>query len=106
MSQYLSTLGWFLFFFYRKLLQSIPSSAILFCAEAGFVEVTDILTPVTLILTPEILFVINHDDDVQQQAFAVAELDCGVKMDETAVLTVVWRDSATGKVEEVGKYRA
>lgn len=90
------------FFSFRKLLRSIPSCDILFYTEAGFVDITDVVKPVTLILTPEILFVIGHEEDIQQQTFAVAELECGVKMQETAVLTIVWRDSFTEKLEEVG----
>ena len=58
----------------------------------------------TLTLTPEILFVISHDDDVQQQAFAVAELECGVKLGETTVLTIIWRDSYTEKLDEVSQH--
>ena len=85
----------------RKLLQSIPSCDILFSTEAGFVDITDIVKPVTLILTPEILFVISHEDDIQQQAYAVEELECGVKIGETAVLTIIWRDSFTDKLDEV-----
>ena len=89
------------FSFFRKLLQSIPSCDIVFCGEAGYVDVTDNVAPVTLILTPEILFVINHEDDEQQQAFAVAELECGVKTGDTTLLTIVWRDSFSNQDERV-----
>ena len=88
-------------FFFRKVLQSIPSCDIVFCGEAGYVEVTDTVSPVTLILTPEILFVINHDDDEQQQAFAVAELECGVKTGDTTLLTIIWRDTFSSHDDRV-----
>ena len=91
-----------LMFFFRKVLQSIPSCDIVFCGEAGYVEVTDTVSPVTLILTPEILFVINHDDDEQQQAFAVAELECGVKTGDTTLLTIIWRDTFSSHDDRVG----
>ena len=91
-----------LLFFFRKVLQSIPSCDIVFCGEAGYVEVTDTVSPVTLILTPEILFVINHEDDEQQQAFAVAELECGVKTGDTTLLTIIWRDTFSSHDDRVG----
>ncbi|WAR00328.1 VP13B-like protein [Mya arenaria] len=78
-----------------KLLQTLPSSDILCCMQAVYIDLTDSEVSVTLILTPEILFVMSHEDDSQQQSFSLTELECGVTLGDDPTLSLVWRDANT-----------
>ncbi|KAL4227239.1 Vacuolar protein sorting-associated protein 13B [Mactra antiquata] len=78
-----------------KLLQTLPSNDILCCVDAMFINLTDNEEPVTLILTPEVLFVVNHEEDSQQQSFSILELECGVTQGDEPILSIIWRDSQT-----------
>ncbi|KAL3889914.1 hypothetical protein ACJMK2_002232 [Sinanodonta woodiana] len=83
-----------------KLLQSLPTSSVICCMEAEQLDLMGMRISVSLILTEDILFVISHEDDAQQQAFAVAELECFVKSRDPPVMRIVWRDLLTFQMEE------
>ncbi|KAK3589215.1 hypothetical protein CHS0354_020076 [Potamilus streckersoni] len=83
-----------------KLLQSLPSSSLICCMEAEQLDLMGMRMSVSLILTTDILFVVSHEDDAQQQAFAVAELECFVKSRDPPVMRIIWRDLVTFQMEE------
>ncbi|KAJ8322323.1 hypothetical protein KUTeg_000794 [Tegillarca granosa] len=59
----------------KKFLHSVPNSDIQMMVKADFIDLTESDVKVDLLLTNELLFVINCEDDAQQQAFSLAELE-------------------------------
>lgn len=57
---------------------------------------------VELLLTNELMIMISIDDDSQQQAFSLVELEVKVEPDNPQLITFVWRDSFHQDVPQVG----
>lgn len=91
-------------FYFRKLLQSVSISDLLMTFEAEFVDVTGSMIPVTLLLTPEILCVLNCEEDAQQQAFSILELECSPDSSNNRLLTLYWHDTFHQAIAEVCVY--
>lgn len=69
--------------------------------EAEFIDLTESEVKVDLLLTNELLFVINCEDDAQQQAFSLAELEMSSNNSNPRLLTLHWRDTFQQTATEV-----
>lgn len=61
--------------------------------EADFLDITDSEVKVHLLLTSDLLIVINIEDDSQQQAFSLREIEICNKVTSHQILTILWKDS-------------
>ena len=61
--------------------------------EADFIDITDSEVKVHLLLTSDLLIVINLEDDCQQQAFSLREVEICSKITSPQILTILWKDS-------------
>ncbi|XP_033726572.1 vacuolar protein sorting-associated protein 13B-like isoform X2 [Pecten maximus] len=89
-----------------KLLQTVPSNDLLTSMSATFLDVSGSEVRVELLITNELLFVMNCEEDCQQQAFSLAELE--VKSGNPNLLTLLWKDHShqrTGEFENENKDR-
>ena len=85
--------NYFSFFFFRKLLQSLPNCELQSSLLANYLDVMDTEVKVELLLTNELLLMIGVDEDSQQQAFSLVELEVKVQPDNPQLLTFIWKDS-------------
>ena len=83
------------------MLNSLPSTELVLAVEATQLDLVGENVKVVLLLTSEILFVVNCEDDAQQQVFAIQELEVTGHPDNKGVIQVTWPDQAHGKVKEV-----
>lgn len=77
----------------RKLLQCLPKCQLQSSLLANYLDVMDTEVKVELLLTNELMIMISIDDDSQQQAFSLVELEVKVEPDNPQLITFVWRDS-------------
>ena len=83
----------YFFFFGSKFLTSLPNSRLWAVVEADFIDITDSEVKVHLLLTSDLLIVINLEDDCQQQAFSLREVEICSKITSPQILTILWKDS-------------
>lgn len=67
-------------------------------------DAADQAVPVILLLTTDILFVLSCEEDGQQQAFTLIQLDCVRRVKEPTLITLVWRDSIQYPIKLVRHY--
>lgn len=77
----------------RKIFSSLPATDILLAVDGLHLDLTGLEVEVTLLLTPEILFVVSSEEDSQQQAFAVGELEMTECPSDDTLITIVWNDN-------------
>lgn len=75
-----------------KLLQTVSSNDLLTSMPATFLLVNGSEVSVELLITNELLFVMNCEEDCQQQAFSLAELEVSLKPGNPNLLTLLWKD--------------
>ncbi|XP_052096921.1 intermembrane lipid transfer protein VPS13B-like isoform X1 [Mytilus californianus] len=85
----------------RKLLQCLPKCQLQSSLLANYLDVMDTEVKVELLLTNELMIMISIDDDSQQQAFSLVELEVKVEPDNPQLITFVWRDSFHQDVPQV-----
>ncbi|KAK3088608.1 hypothetical protein FSP39_021244 [Pinctada imbricata] len=76
-----------------KLLQSIPNATLLMSVNACFIDLLESEVKVQLLLTNELLVVISVEDDAQQQAFSLAELEILNVTGDSQLLSFELKDS-------------
>ncbi|XP_061177950.1 intermembrane lipid transfer protein VPS13B-like [Saccostrea echinata] len=76
-----------------KFLNSLPNAQLWSLVEADLIDITDSEVRVHLLLTRDLLIIINLEDDSQQQAFSLAEIDICNKTTNEQFLTILWKDS-------------
>ncbi|XP_048244061.1 vacuolar protein sorting-associated protein 13B-like isoform X2 [Haliotis rufescens] len=77
----------------QKIFSSLPATDILLAVDGLHLDLTGLEVEVTLLLTPEILFVVSSEEDSQQQAFAVGELEMTECPSDDTLITIVWNDN-------------
>ncbi|XP_063419366.1 intermembrane lipid transfer protein VPS13B-like [Mytilus trossulus] len=87
----------------RKLLQCLPKCQLQSSLLANYLDVMDTEVKVELLLTNELMIMISIDDDSQQQAFSLVELEIKVESDNPQLITFVWRDSFHQDVPQTEK---
>jgi hypothetical protein len=90
-----------LFFFNRKLLQCLPNCELQYSILANYLDVIDTEVKVELLLTNDLMIMIGVDDDSQQQAFSLVELEVRVQPDNPQLLTLIWKDSFHQDIPQV-----
>ncbi|XP_041362052.1 vacuolar protein sorting-associated protein 13B-like [Gigantopelta aegis] len=86
--------------FSLKMLNSLPATELVLAVEATQLDLVGENVKVVLLLTSEILFVVNCEDDAQQQVFAIQELEVTGHPDNNSLISVTWPDHAQAKVKE------
>lgn len=71
---------------------------------ANYLDIMDSEVKVELLLTNELMLMIGIEDDSQQQAFSLAELEVKVQHDNPQLITFVWRDSFHQDIPQVGLF--
>lgn len=72
----------------------MPDAKLLLAIEVIQFDVTGFGSKVVLLLTPELLFAYDSDDDMSAQMFTLSELECLPPNEDsdTSVLTFMWQD--------------
>ncbi|XP_060068135.1 intermembrane lipid transfer protein VPS13B-like [Ylistrum balloti] len=94
--------------YFGKLLQSVSPNDLLISTSATFLDPTGSELSVDLLVTNELLVVMNCEEDCQQQAFSLAELEISQKPGNRNLLTLLWKDrfhQATREFENESKNR-
>lgn len=71
---------------------------------AAFIDLTGSEVKVELVITNELLFVMNCEEDAQQQAFSLAELEVSLKPENPHLLTLQWKDRSHQPTGEVNMF--
>lgn len=90
--------------FFRKVLQCLPNCELQSSLLANYLDVMDTEVKVELLLTNELMIMISIDDDSQQQAFSLVELEVKAQEDNPQILTFVWKDSFNQTTPQVCLY--
>ena len=91
---------------FRKLLPSVPCTSLLASVAARHSAPCHAPSAVLLLLTQEVLFVVDSTGDSQQQAYAMADISCQQSAADPTVVYVVPRTGAQGSGTSKDKVRA
>ena len=82
----------------------MPDAKLLLAIDVIQFDVTGFGSKVSLLLTPELLFTYDSDDDMSSQMFTLSELEClpPSEDDDTSVLTFMWQDQNQQLIQQVG----
>lgn len=81
-------------YIFKTLQSMMPDAKLLLAIEVIQFDVTGFGSKVVLLLTPELLFAYDSDDDMSAQMFTLSELECLPPNEDsdTSVLTFMWQD--------------
>ncbi|KAH9494462.1 hypothetical protein Btru_020074 [Bulinus truncatus] len=81
-----------------KIFSQLPSPDLLLAAPAVIFDLLGAEVRVVLLLTPEVIVVVNCEEDAQQQALSIPELTCKVDFEESGGgrLVLQWTDQIYG----------
>ncbi|KAK6186959.1 hypothetical protein SNE40_006214 [Patella caerulea] len=85
-----------------KIFSTLPRTNFLLTVEACHLDMSGSEVMVTLILTSDILFVVNNDEDAQQQAFSLSELECCDNVSDPTLISLLWTDNSYKANVEAG----
>ncbi|XP_059174786.1 intermembrane lipid transfer protein VPS13B-like [Physella acuta] len=78
-----------------KIFSSLPSPELLLAVPALTFDLMETEVKVVLLLTPDVLVVVNVEEDAQQQALALTELECKPNYEEGRLI-LQWKDQIYG----------
>lgn len=82
---------------HRKIFTSLSNPELLLAVPAVTFDLTGSEVKVELLLTPDVLVVVNFEEDAQQQALTLSELECRRSYeDDDGKVVLQWRDQFYG----------